>query len=455
MTSISKRAQKNMDKKAWVVAMDMGYGHQRAAYPLHDIAEGGRVLYADNYSGMPSKDREIWKQQLDFYNKVSRAKKLPIIGDFVFGVFDKFQEIKPFYPKRDLSRPSTQGRSTYLMIRKKEWGKHLIKKLSKNPIPMITTFFVLAYMAEEHGYPGDIYLVVTDADVSRAWAPLHPENSKIKYLAPTKRVYERLQLYGIRKSQIYLTGFPLPDENLGGEKLTRLKKDLGRRMVALDPDNQYIPRYRRTLEKYIGKDNIKNHKKKPLTITFAVGGAGAQREMGISVVKSLQQMIKNGTIRVVLVAGVHADVKSYFETQIEKLHLSCCLGNGIEILYLATKEEYFKAFNEILSLTDVLWTKPSELSFYCALGIPIIMSDPIGSQEKFNRKWLRSIGAGIEQENVKYTNEWLSDWLESGWLAEAAVQGFFEAPKYGTYNIQKIIKRDIDNPEQLESFFQY
>ena len=27
--------------KAWVVAVDMGYGHQRAAYPLKDIAYGG------------------------------------------------------------------------------------------------------------------------------------------------------------------------------------------------------------------------------------------------------------------------------------------------------------------------------------------------------------------------------------------------------------------------------
>ena len=27
-----------MEKKAWVISVDMGYGHQRAAYPLKDIA---------------------------------------------------------------------------------------------------------------------------------------------------------------------------------------------------------------------------------------------------------------------------------------------------------------------------------------------------------------------------------------------------------------------------------
>ena len=29
-----------MEKKAWVIAVDMGYGHQRAAYPLKDMAYG-------------------------------------------------------------------------------------------------------------------------------------------------------------------------------------------------------------------------------------------------------------------------------------------------------------------------------------------------------------------------------------------------------------------------------
>ena len=34
------------EKKAWVVAVDMGYGHQRTAYPLRDVAFGSRVITA-------------------------------------------------------------------------------------------------------------------------------------------------------------------------------------------------------------------------------------------------------------------------------------------------------------------------------------------------------------------------------------------------------------------------
>ena len=63
----------------------------------------------------------------------------------------------------------------------------------------------------------------------------------------------------------------------------------------------------------------------------------------------------------------------------------------------------------------------------------------MGSQEEFNRRWLLKYGFGISQENPDYTQEWLFDWLENGYLAEAAMQGFIEGKKSGTFNIQKII----------------
>jgi len=101
--------------------------------------------------------------------------------------------------------------------------------------------------------------------------------------------------------------------------------------------------------------------------------------------------------------------------------------------------DYFALFNKVLLTTDILWTKPSELSFYAGLGLPIIMAPTIGSQEDFNRTWLHAVGAGMEQEDPRYTHQWLFDWLESGWLAQAAMEGFLDAPKHGTYHIEKIV----------------
>jgi hypothetical protein len=89
--------------------------------------------------------------------------------------------------------------------------------------------------------------------------------------------------------------------------------------------------------------------------------------------------------------------------------------------------------------TDILWTKPSELSFYAGLGIPIVMTPPIGSQERFNRQWLFEIQAGIKQEKPEHADQWLFDWLDNGRLAEAAWAGFLKARKLGTYRILEIL----------------
>ena len=49
------------------------------------------------------------------------------------------------------------------------------------------------------------------------------------------------------------------------------------------------------------------------------------------------------------------------------------------------------------------------------------------------------MGSGHVQEDPRYTNEWLFDWIDSGRLAESAWKGFLEAPKLGTYNIEDIL----------------
>lgn len=439
--------------RAWVVTVDMGYGHQRAAYPLKYLAEGG-IISANNYSGIPEKDRDLWHGSRRIYEFVSRFKKVPLIGEKAFEMFDRLQSIPKFYPRRDLSKPNIQLKQIYGLFKRSDWGQHLIHKLSKKPLPFITTFFATAFMAEYFDYPGEIYCMATDTDISRAWVSINPSKSKIKYFAPNRRVKERLKLYGVKSKNIFLTGFPLPDENVG-QNLKIIKKDLGRRLINLDPQKIFISQYEKTLQHHLGRNNLKKKSSRPLTITFAVGGAGAQRELGGEILKSLQKEIKDDKVNINLVAGIHLAVNKYFRDTATQLKMGDKINNGINIIFDRNKFEYFKKFNQVLKNTDVLWTKPSELSFYCALGLPIIMAPPIGSQEIFNQKWLQLIGAGVDQENPKYTNEWLFDWLQSGWLAEAAVQGFLEAPKYGTYNVEKIVFHQFGKAKKVKTVLQY
>jgi len=424
-----------MHKKAWVISINMGYGHQRTAYALRDLAVGKKIINANDYKGMPKGDKNVWEASRRFYEFVSRFKKAPLVGNIIFSLFDATQRIAEFYPKRDLSHSNFTQKRTYPLF-EKGWGNHLIKKLSsKDKRPLISTFYNPAFMAEYFNYPGDIYCVVCDADISRSWAPLKPGQSRIKYFAPTKRVVDRLVLYGIKKENIFLTGYPLPMEIIG-KRLEKVKEDLKHRILNLDPWAVYQKKYGGTLKEKLGEFPSKaDH---PLTIMFAVGGAGAQKEMGVNILKQLRDNISNGEVKVILVAGTKKKIKEYFKEEIEKLKISPS-QERVEIIFEETFEKYFDSFNSALRKTDILWTKPSELSFYSALGLPIIIAPTIGSQEEFNRAWLLSSGFGAEEENPNFIKDWLFDWLKEGRLAEMALEGFIEGEQMGALRIKDII----------------
>ena len=423
-----------------MVAVSMGYGHQRTAHPLRYLAQDERIININDYPGIPEKDRKIWEKTRNLYEFVSKLKRLPLIGEVVFAIMDKFQKILSYYPKRDLSKPTLQLQQTYSMI-KRGWGKDLILQLGsgqvEKPMPLISTFFTPAFMAEFFGYRGEIFCIVCDADISRAWAPFMPQESRIKYFAPTERVSERLKMYGVKEENIFFTGYPLPLENIGGGEMETLKDDLRFRLLNLDPQNKYIDKYKILVAKTLGE--LPKDPDHPLTLMFAVGGAGAQKEIGIKIVKSLKARILAGEIKVILVAGIRYKVKEYFEKSLKKLGLES--NKNVEILFAREIQNYFQEFNRALRKTDILWTKPSELSFYSALGLPIIIAPQIGSQEEFNKRWLLKSGFGLFQENPNYVKEWLFDWVKQGYLAEAAMQGFIEGEKMGTYKIQNIIEK--------------
>lgn len=430
--------QAALHKKAWIVSVNMGYGHERAAFGLEDLAYGN-IVTANAYPGIPDKDRALWNETRKLYEIVSRLQPVPFLGPAVFGAMDALQSIPPFYPRRDLSRPTLQVRQIYRLIRKNGLGKHLVEKLSKRSLPIVSTFFIPAFAAEEHGYPGDIYLVTCDADISRAWVPLDPQKSRINYFASNGRVVERLKLYGVRPEKIFLTGFPLPKQNIGGTGATIAKKDLAARLCNLDPKNIFLNKYQQTLLNTLGPEHCDFKKKRTLTLTFSVGGAGAQQQIGADILKSLRPHLLKGDIRLYLESGTRADVAEFFRKAAIANGLKKQLEKSVHIHSYHDRPSYFRGFARTLRTTDILWTKPSELSFYAGLGLPIIMAPTVGSQEDFNRKWLMTVNAGTDQLDPAYVGEWLFDWLNSGGLARFAWNGYIEAPTHGTYRIESVL----------------
>lgn len=426
-------------EKFWLIGVDMGYGHQRTAFPLREFAT--EVINANNYPGIPERDKKFWEKIRQGYEFISRFKNFPIIGEVAFLIFDSFQKISSFYPKRELKKPNFVLKRIYSFFRK-GWGKDLIERLKrKNPkIPLVATFFVPAFMAEYFGYEGEIFCIVCDADISRTWAPLEPHKSKIKYFAPTERVVERLELYGVKKENIFFTGYPLPLENIGSEKMEVLKEDLRLRLLNLDPKFKYLKNYQSLIKEKLG--DLPQASDHIFTLLFSVGGAGAQKEIGAKILEKMAPAIKAQKVKVILSAGIKKEVRDYFLKEIEKLKLTHFLGKTVEVIFEEKIENYFEKFNLALRKTDILWTKPSELVFFSALGLPIIASPPIGSQEEFNLRWLLKSGFGILQENLNFLDQWVFDWIEKGYFAEMAIEGFLEGEKLGTLKIKEIISKE-------------
>ncbi len=424
----------SLKEKFWVVSADMGYGHQRAVYPLKDLSRGRIILNANTSPHASIKERRLWKEMLKTYEFISRAGKLPIFGSFLSKALDSLLYIPSFYPLKDRSNSTIQVR--YLKLRiTKGLCSGVVEQISRPVLPVITSFYSSAIAAEMAGHD-PVYCIICDTDMSRVWVTENASSGRILYFAPGTVAAQRLHSYGVPEKNIMLTGFPLPLQLLGDRSLTTLKMNLKRRIRNLDPSGSFFNLYRHSVNAYFHnmEDNTSDLSigEWPLTITYAVGGAGAQKEIGKQILASLASDIIKGKVKLNLVAGTRKELRDYFNDVREQITPG---SENVNIIWAKDNESYFEQFNQYLHTTDILWTKPSELSFYCALGIPIIMSPAIGPQEKCNQRWLREIGAGIRQQNPEYANQWLHDLLGRGRLAEAAWNGFLKARKYGTYNI--------------------
>lgn len=418
------------DSRPAVVAIDMGYGHLRAAHALAE-ALGVEVLQVDRPPLAGPKEQELWARSRRFYEAVSRGSQLPLVGRPLKAVLDVLTAIPHLYPYRDLSAPDLAIRALRGLV-ERGLGEGLVGYLRRTGRPLLTTFYAPALIADHHGLDG-VHCVVTDADIHRIWAPIDPARGKIRYLVPSQRALRRLRVYGVPEPQITVTGFPLPPGLLGGPDLPVLRERLRARLVRLDPTGTFRSVYRDELRLFLG--DVPEGRSGPPLLTFAVGGAGAQARMVELFLPRMRPAIEAGRLRLALVAGVRRDVAEYFRAQIRRVGLAERGPEAPQIVEAAAVEGYFAAFNRVLAETDILYTKPSELSFFAALGIPVVCARPVGQHEKINRRFLLEAGAGLKQWDPRHTAQWIDEWLLDGTLAAGAWSGFMRLPKTGTYRI--------------------
>ncbi|WP_041448041.1 hypothetical protein [Anaeromyxobacter sp. Fw109-5] len=427
---------RSLEPKPLVVAVEMGYGHMRAAMPLAD-ALGTEVLQVDKAPLVAPGEERLWQRVRRTYEGVSRLSQVPWAGAPLRRALEAVTDIPRLYPYRDLSAPTRGVHALDRLVRGRELGRGLVAELRRTGAPLLTTFYSPAIVADAAGVER-VFCVATDSDLNRIWAPVEPGRTHIRYLVPTRRAARRLRSYGVPEDRITFTGFPLPDALVGGTALGALKRNLAARIVRLDPSGEFRRSIPEELAHFLGALPAEEEGRPPL-LAFAVGGAGAQAGMAAELLPGFRPALEGGALRICLVAGVRAEVAARFAEIVRRAGMEPLLGGPLEILLAPGFREYYARFNALLARTDVLWTKPSELTFYGALGIPLVLAPPVGVHERYNLRWARESGAGLKQRDARFASEWLADGLADGVLAAAAWAGYMRLPKFGLQRILETV----------------
>lgn len=434
-----------------VAGVTMGYGHLRAAHPLAERL-GVDVLNVDEPPLCEPREAALWRWVRRMHELLS--KPMPMLGPFdrhARGLMDALTMIPPLHEPRDHRSPTWSVRLLEALIQR-GLGLGMVEHLRQLNAPLVTTFYAPAVIADRAGIE-HVFCVVTDADCNRVWAPLDASRTRIQYLAPTARVVRRLRSFGVPERNITLTGFPLPPLLTQSSDTSSPEGRLADRIARLDPRGIFRGLHGEELSLLSNSSNPRLEAQRsdgrprgqgPIHLMFAVGGAGAQADMVEQFLPSLRPLILGGQLRLQLVAGTRPEVHRSFVSAATRCGLEQSLERDILIIHGPDFKSYYDAFNRALLRTDVLWTKPSELSFYPALGFACILSRPLGAHERYNRRWLREQGVGLKQRRLDHTMGWFGEWLEDGTLAAAAWSGFVRLPKHGTERIAELIERRVN-----------
>ena len=419
-----------------VASVAMGYGHLRAATALAD-GLGVAVTRVDLPPLATAGEALLWRLVRRSYERMSRLSQGRLAGPLVAPLLDSLTRIP-----EAAGPPHGRGTSARLLLSliRSGLGRGMAAELRHSGRPLVTTFYAPAVAAVQAGVQ-QVLCVVTDTDLHPVWAPGAAVRGGVVYLAPTSQAQDRLVRYGVPRHRVLETGFPLPAELLGGQDLSTLRSDLARRLGRLDPHGVFLDARRNETVTELGAEPETSPE--PLHLAVAVGGAGAQAAAVRSLLEALAPVVRHRRLRVTVVAGDHRHLQRRFTSWIRGARLDE-VPRGVEVLYRDSFDETYRAFNRLLGEVDLLWTKPSELVFYAALGLPLLLAPPVGDHERRNAEWVVEAGTALPCPEPAELWPVLARKLAGGRLAERAWDGYQHLPRRGLYRSITAVKSLTD-----------
>ncbi len=186
-------------------------------------------------------------------------------------------------------------------------------------------------------------------------------------------------------------------------------------------------------------------------ILLTVGGAGAQKEIFAALIKQVLPMVKREEVVLFINVGDHKGVWEGICDEIPQLraHANCyfddwhktiafaeeALNSDVSGIHAFYHQDIFAAVyasNLLMRASDILVTKPSELSFY---PVPKLMIKRVGGHEAWGAIRAAEVGDGtIECETTDLALQMLSLMLESGEILTQMNHYILRAHSAGLYN---------------------
>ena len=367
-----------MNPDFYITTVLMGYGHLRAADNVAGLGRG-RIVRVDQPPFVSLADIWVWKSSQDLYYAFSRAVETRL--RFLFRVLERIEDIP-----EDSKRASMDYSILVRSLVRAGVGRGLRQLCAPagngTCPPRLHTFFVPGLACVYNRLPGKNFQLLCDADFHRVWAPIRPNEGDVTYLVPTAAGADRLMSYGVAHERIVVTGFPLPVANTGGKELDVLQSDFRARLERLSPWSDT-----------------------PLRLVFALSGAGCYLHLLKTLIRELLPELRSGKLTLSIAVGDNRKAKADIESHLAALDASP--ADGVTILYSPDVLESFALFNRALRESDLLITKPGELVFYAALGLPQVLLPPVGKHEFGNRAYLIENSAALDLPGAESAGAWL------------------------------------------------